>query len=69
MLCVIIIVIVLLCTLVAMLPVRIGNGTEVYSLGVTAEFPSMTVKSSVKVVFFLPSLSRSLWICLHIDGF
>lgn len=51
MLCAIIIVIMLLCTLVAMLSLRTGNGTEVYLLGVTAESPCMTVKSSVKMVF------------------
>lgn len=68
MLCVIIVVI-LLCTSVAVLSVRTGDGIEVYSLGVTAEFPIMTVESNVKIVFFLPSLNRSLWMSLHIDCF
>lgn len=63
------IMIILRCTLVAVLSVRTGNGIEVYSLGVTAEFPSMTVKSSVKIVLFFPSLNRSLWMGLHIDCF
>lgn len=58
MLCVIKIVIILLCTWVAMLSLRTGNGTEVYLLGVTAESPLMTVKCSVKIVFFLSSLDR-----------
>lgn len=68
MLCLIIGVI-LLCTLVAMLSVRIGDGIEVYSLGVTAEFPSVTVKSNAKIVFFLPSLNRTLCMGLHMGCF
>lgn len=68
-LCVVIVVI-LLCTLVvAVVSVRTGDGIEVYSLGGTAEFPSMTVKSNVKIGFFLPSLNKSLWMGLHMDCF
>lgn len=65
----VIIVVKLLCTLVAMLPVRTGDGIEVYSLGVTAEFPSVTVKSNVKIYFFFPSLNRSLCMGLHTGCF